>query len=585
LQSDLAGAVFFDFAAAFPSLAHDYLLDVMTSLQLPRALCRFVANLYAGNGCRISAAGGLHEGFSVRAGIRQGCPLSPLLFALCGDLLLRRLHKALPEDLLRAYADDTALVSGDVLRSAVTFVPLFTEFAALSGLTLNLSKTVFVPLNDESLETFRGQLEHRFPGWGAAGVRHWAEYLGFVLGPEGSTRTWQKALAKVSLRTELWASLGLGLHFTSVAFNVYITSVLSFLLQLEVLPEEWPATEAAAMRRLVPGPASWVRPDDLHALRLHHGMPQDFVDMRVVSLAARFRVAHREAAATGGLAVGRSVRRLDALYAGTVHIARGGRWRGWYMHSQYHNLAEALSTMQAKGITIASIEGELGANTPRPHSCGQAKRLAHGVQKAARSALALSQPSAAGPRLRSKLERWTLPLFPRLRATRAELVTGRLKKLVPPRVLAAVLRTWYNGWCSKRRFQGKGLCLFGCTLGEDAVDHYMRCSKIHHHGCRRLRLPMHPAVEERGLSCMLLDSELPDDQLVLRALLLTAAYRLHCTLRLRPPFCEDEVLRRALDQATKEAAMGHTKATAILDGVWIPAASPRGGPISGAADF
>ena len=100
-------------------------------------------------------------------------------------------------------------------------------------------------------------------------------------------------------------------------------------------------------------------------------------------------------------------------------------------------------------------------------------------------------------------------------------------------------------------------------------------------------MPMHPAVEERGLSFMLLDSpsELPDDQLVLRALLLTAAYRLHCTLRLRPPFCEDEVLRRALDQATKEAAMGHTKATAILDGVWIPAASPRGGPIPGAADF
>ena len=211
LQTESDGAVFFDFAAAFPSLAHDYLLDVMNSLQLPRPLCNFVANLYAGSGCRIAAAGGLHDGFSIRSGIRQGCPLSPLLFALCGDLLLRRLHKAVPEDMLRAYADDTALVPGDVLRSAAAFVPLFAEFASLSGLALNLSKTVFVPLNDVSLETFRGQLERLYPGWGAAGVRHWAEYLGFVLGPEGSTRTWQKALTKVGLRTELWASLGLGL--------------------------------------------------------------------------------------------------------------------------------------------------------------------------------------------------------------------------------------------------------------------------------------------------------------------------------------------------------------------------------------
>ncbi len=87
--------------------------------------------------------------------------------------------------------------------------------------------------------------------------------------------------------------------------------------------------------------------------------------------------------------------------------------------------------------------------------------------------------------------------------------------------------------------------MFGCSMGDDAVEHYMRGSKIYFHGCTRLRLPRRPAVEERGLSFMLLDppSELPDEQLVLRALLLTAAYRLHCTLRLRPPFCEDGVLR------------------------------------------
>ena len=90
-------------------------------------------------------------------------------------------------------------------------------------------------------------------------------------------------------------------------------------------------------------------------------------------------------------------------------------------------------------------------------------------------------------------------------------------------------------------------------------------------------MPLHSAVEDRGLSFMLLDSPslLPDDHLVLRALMPTAAYRLHCKLRLHPPFGEDELLRRALDQATKEAALGHTRATAILDGVWIPTVTPR----------
>ena len=573
LRTDTAGAVFFDFAAAFPSLAHEYMLDVLRSLQVPPEVIRFVANLYTGNGCKIAAAGALYDGFCVRAGIRQGCPLSPLLFALCGDLLLRRLHSSLPEDLLRGYADDTALVADDVLKSTAAFVPLFTEFADLSGLALNLAKTVFIPLNDVSLENFRGQLARLHPGWGAAGVRHWAEYLGFVLGPEGGAKTWSKAIAKVELRSQLWAALGLGLHLTCVAYNVYVASVMGFLLQLELLPPQWAATEARVLRRLVPGPMSWIRPEDLHALHRHHGMPQEFANLPVVSLAARFRTAHREAAAAGGLQVHRAVRRLDAAFAHSEYIARGGRWRAWFMNSHYHNLKAAVTHMQGSGITIESVEAELGAEAPRPHTRHQSKRVAHGVQKAARTAIVRTEPDSSELRLRSKLQRWPLPLYPRLRASRAAAVTRRLRKLVPPRVLSAVLRTWFNGWCTQRRFQAKGSCLFGCKFGEDALEHYIRCTKLHSHAKTRMRLPMHLAVEDRGLSFMLLDSPslLPDPQLTLRALLLTAAYRLHCNLRLRQAFTDDEVLRRALDQACKESALGHPGAIATLDGIWTAA--------------
>jgi hypothetical protein len=292
--------------------------------------------------------------------------------------------------------------------------------------------------------------------------------------------------------------------------------------------------------------------------------------MEVTSLAARFRVAHREAAAVGGLAVKKAVRRLDALYASSVFLARGGRWRSWYKHSQYHNLAEALGEMQSKGISLASVEVDLGANAPRPHTCGQAKKLAHGVQKAARRALTRTMPAAPEARMRPKLARWALPLYPRLRATRATAVTARLRKLAPPRVLAAVLRTWFNGWCTKRRFQGKGNCIFGCAFGEDSVDHYMRCLKLHQHAQVRLRLPLPPLCEDRGKSFMLLDSpsQLSDEHLVLRALLLTAAYRLHCKLRLASPLTNSETRQRALDQAVKEAALGHSGAMTTLDGIW-----------------
>ncbi len=98
LQAERPAAVFFDFAAAFPSLAHDFMFEVLDHLRLPMQFRTFITNLYLGNGCRIAAASDSHEGFSIRSGICQGCPLSPLLFALCGDLLLRRLHRILPRD-------------------------------------------------------------------------------------------------------------------------------------------------------------------------------------------------------------------------------------------------------------------------------------------------------------------------------------------------------------------------------------------------------------------------------------------------------------------------------------------------------
>ena len=146
----------------------------------------------------------------------------------------------------------------------------------------------------------------------------------------------------------------------------------------------------------------------------------------------------------------------------------------------------------------------------------------------------------------------------------------RLARLVPPRVVAAVLRTWFNGWCTARRFQANGRCFFGCSMGEDSVDHYMGCPRLHRHGQLRLRLHVAPTFEERGLRFFLLAGahELSDMILTRRALLLAAAYRLYCRCRRQPAFSDQEVLRRALDQAVKEAAQGHVGALRAVDSVW-----------------
>jgi hypothetical protein len=70
---------------------------------------------------------------------------------------------------------------------------------------------------------------------------------------------------------------------------------------------------------------------------------------------------------------------------------------------------------------------------------------------------------------------------------------------------------------------------------------------------------------------MLLDAtaSLTDAVLTRRALLVAAAYRLHCRHRRSEGFREDAVISRALDQAVKEAALGHRTAMKCYDSIWV----------------
>ena len=244
----------------------------LRSLGLPSEVCRLVDMLYWGHGCKISIGGALHDGFPIRAGIRQGCPLSPLLFAVVVDPLLRRLCRVLPGGMVRAYVDDVATVVPDLWAASDVLAPLFALFGACSGLHLNLRKVVLVPLGDQPPAAVRDARAFRRPTWAAIAVRDWAEYLGFVLGPGRTERSWAKVSDKVLRRAALWGVLELGLRFAAIVYNVYILSMLGFLLQLDVLPCSWPQTEAKAFRLLVRGPGQWAIPEDFRFLKRCFGL-------------------------------------------------------------------------------------------------------------------------------------------------------------------------------------------------------------------------------------------------------------------------------------------------------------------------
>ena len=57
-----------------------------------RFLSFFLKALYQDSSCRVKVKDGLSEEFGVGMGLRQGCVLSPLLFSVCINGVVTRLH-------------------------------------------------------------------------------------------------------------------------------------------------------------------------------------------------------------------------------------------------------------------------------------------------------------------------------------------------------------------------------------------------------------------------------------------------------------------------------------------------------------
>ena len=72
-------------------------------------------------------------------------PLSPLLFAVVADILLRTVNNRFGDvSFLRAFADDTALVVKDLSILPEVF-DMFRRYGGFSNLHLNYKKTVAAP--------------------------------------------------------------------------------------------------------------------------------------------------------------------------------------------------------------------------------------------------------------------------------------------------------------------------------------------------------------------------------------------------------------------------------------------------------
>lgn len=141
--------LFVDFAKAYDSIDRETLYHILTSYQVPKKLVRMIKIATGTSRMRVRAGGGLTDEFEVVTGLKQGDALSPVLFNLALEHIIRKVllidggvelngkHKIV------GYADDLAIL-GQSEREVVKMTEKLEEEGKGVGLRISHEKTEYL---------------------------------------------------------------------------------------------------------------------------------------------------------------------------------------------------------------------------------------------------------------------------------------------------------------------------------------------------------------------------------------------------------------------------------------------------------
>ncbi|KAF3788748.1 Transposon TX1 uncharacterized protein [Nymphaea thermarum] len=142
-----------DISKAFDSVSWEFLSDLLTRLAFGPSFRQWVMSLVTGAQLAVSFNGKCGDFFSLERGLRQGCPLSPLLFNMVAESFSALFHHAsvvgflTPHSLSHLqnfstlqYADDFLLFGNASRQQIVRTWLILRVFELISGLSINSAK-------------------------------------------------------------------------------------------------------------------------------------------------------------------------------------------------------------------------------------------------------------------------------------------------------------------------------------------------------------------------------------------------------------------------------------------------------------
>jgi len=150
-----------DFEKAYDRVSWQFLFDMLRDRNFDPLWIKWIQQIVVGGSLGILVNGEESSFFKPGKGLRQGDPLSPLLFNLVGDGLSRMIDRAVDRGLVKGllgdfrrggivslqYADDTILFSKAEESALENLKCILMWYEQLSGMKVNFHKSELVPMN------------------------------------------------------------------------------------------------------------------------------------------------------------------------------------------------------------------------------------------------------------------------------------------------------------------------------------------------------------------------------------------------------------------------------------------------------
>ena len=257
--------ILFDQEKAYDRVHPDYLRAVMTKMNIPSQLVKSICSLFFETHVNLNMNGFLAEPFIQHRGLRQGDPLSPLLFNLAFEPLLQAILACpdikgfqmnttplAPPLKDMAYADDL----GAFVKTAAEWKALkeiMETYSKASNARLNLQKTVAFSLHGEMYPDLRRTLQEDQVRIHTEDAEHALEYLGYPIALSTSQRNAFFDTILVNIKRNIGLLMGrqLSVLGRSNIANSLLLSKLWHVVSVHHPTKSWILRAQGAIRKFV----------------------------------------------------------------------------------------------------------------------------------------------------------------------------------------------------------------------------------------------------------------------------------------------------------------------------------------------